>query len=313
MSAKKRPVTKTKARRQLQRRSKSQRVASLSKLAVAIRREHAEVVSGVRHAKAAGEYLQQVKDRLKHGEFTTWVQTHVRFSQRTANVYMYIAEHWATIEPKLKDDPLLTMNEAVALVPSPGMVQVTSTKQMIPIPQVKVHTTVTNVRRVRYVPDPDVPRDAKPTPSPDYQIEPEPDEPSTTALLDSGTEPKPEPEATDDPVDEDGPVDEEEQETERLATNEAKRRDRDERKRLKELDEDREHLGDYSIAIGQLVDEANRVIAEIEAAVWANASAKLVNEARSLATWAGWFGILPKHLLSEEERRSDVETQAATV
>ena len=70
----------------------------LDQLAAEIKREHEAVEATIRtslmHAKAAGEKLVEVKDRLKHREWMPWVETHCGVSHSTALLYMNVARRW---------------------------------------------------------------------------------------------------------------------------------------------------------------------------------------------------------------------------
>jgi hypothetical protein len=48
----------------------------------------------VGHAHHAGDLLQQVKARLKHGEFGPWMEANCPFKPATARLYMKIAAEW---------------------------------------------------------------------------------------------------------------------------------------------------------------------------------------------------------------------------
>ncbi len=71
---------------------------TLDQLAVEIKREYEAAEASIRdslmHAKAVGEMLMEVKDRLKHGEWMPWVQAHCQFSHSTALLYFNVALRW---------------------------------------------------------------------------------------------------------------------------------------------------------------------------------------------------------------------------
>lgn len=52
--------------------------------------------NAVEHAVRCGQLLLSVKDRLEHGEFTSWIAAHCRFEQSTATRYMKAAKQIAT-------------------------------------------------------------------------------------------------------------------------------------------------------------------------------------------------------------------------
>jgi hypothetical protein len=97
---------------------------SLAQLAREIIKEHnvavAQMRTSLRHARHAGELLFQVKDRLKHGEFMRWTETHCKFSHDTANLYMKIAREWATLVNSQSIENL-TLPQAANLLASCGV------------------------------------------------------------------------------------------------------------------------------------------------------------------------------------------------
>lgn len=74
---------------------------ALDRLAREIRTEHAAVIqaknTALEHARRAGEPLIEVKRAVGHGAFGRWVEQHCHFSERTAQLYMRIANHWDEI------------------------------------------------------------------------------------------------------------------------------------------------------------------------------------------------------------------------
>jgi hypothetical protein len=70
---------------------------SLAGLAVRIQQEHeatvAAIKSGVGHAIAAGKLLLEAKAQLKHGRWLPWLKDHCKVPARTAQLYMWLAEH----------------------------------------------------------------------------------------------------------------------------------------------------------------------------------------------------------------------------
>lgn len=75
-----------------------QAAAGLAKLAKAINRGHAAVLScagkSLEHARATGELLIRAKETLPHGEYLPWLAEHCEVSERHASRYMLIAHHW---------------------------------------------------------------------------------------------------------------------------------------------------------------------------------------------------------------------------
>jgi N6-adenosine-specific RNA methylase IME4 len=70
---------------------------SLTDLAARIRREH-EAAAGrfklaLQHAMAAGALLIEAKAQLSHGQWLPWLRDYCRVPERTAQLYMRLAEH----------------------------------------------------------------------------------------------------------------------------------------------------------------------------------------------------------------------------
>ena len=75
---------------------------TLPALAHRIREQHDQCVSGVcesvRAAVAAGRMLNQVKDRLRHGDYLRWVEANLpEIGERTAQIYVQCYESQTTI------------------------------------------------------------------------------------------------------------------------------------------------------------------------------------------------------------------------
>jgi predicted transcriptional regulator len=72
-------------------------VAPLETLAARIQQEHeatvAAIRSGVEHAIAAGKLLLEAKAQLKRGRWLPWLKDHCKVPARTAQLYMWLAEH----------------------------------------------------------------------------------------------------------------------------------------------------------------------------------------------------------------------------
>ena len=70
----------------------------LTVLADQINAEHAEVVKhvqqGADHAIRAGKLLNQAKIAVRHGDWSEWLATNCRVSERTAQVYMQLAREY---------------------------------------------------------------------------------------------------------------------------------------------------------------------------------------------------------------------------
>lgn len=72
-------------------------------LATAINDEHRAACdamsSGLAHAIRAGELLIEARAAVPHGSWLPWLHDHFEGSERTAQVYMRLARHGATLEP----------------------------------------------------------------------------------------------------------------------------------------------------------------------------------------------------------------------
>ena len=94
---------------------------SLPDLAARIRVEHRAVSSAlrdsVRHAIAAGELLIEAKGQLGHGRWLPWLRDHCTISERTAQLYMRVANNRAEIENQMRSGVAdLSLNEVTALL-----------------------------------------------------------------------------------------------------------------------------------------------------------------------------------------------------
>ena len=97
--------------------SKTRSDPELPQLAIRINAAHRRAEEAVGQmlwdAREAGELLVKVKSSLKHGEFTRWINEHCRFGERTARVYMRIAQRWEDL-PQGKDGSALPVSLAKA-------------------------------------------------------------------------------------------------------------------------------------------------------------------------------------------------------
>jgi hypothetical protein len=58
--------------------------------------------SALNHAKAAGMFLQEAKNRLPHGQWLRWLKTNCpEIKERTATNYMRIAKDWGSLPPEV--------------------------------------------------------------------------------------------------------------------------------------------------------------------------------------------------------------------
>ena len=71
---------------------------------------------GAEHAIEAGRLLLQAKVTVRHGNWLEWVGTNCRFSERTAQLYMRLAEETPRLELKTQRIADLTVNDAIKLL-----------------------------------------------------------------------------------------------------------------------------------------------------------------------------------------------------
>lgn len=78
----------------------------LTSLADQINAAHLEVEQSYRRALqaayVAGQALLEAKRRLNHGEFLPWLSANCQFSERSAQRYMAIAQHWEPLQLESK-------------------------------------------------------------------------------------------------------------------------------------------------------------------------------------------------------------------
>jgi hypothetical protein len=98
-------------------------LTALPALAERINAEHAAAESAARsavlHARQAGEYLLQAKAQCRHGDWLSWLAANVRFSERTAQGYMRVAEHWPELVAKAQHVADLPFRKVVQLLADP--------------------------------------------------------------------------------------------------------------------------------------------------------------------------------------------------
>jgi hypothetical protein len=96
---------------------------ALSELAERINAEHRQAETalraGLQHAKNAGDLLIEAKKQCKHGEWLPWLKKNVRFSDRTAQAYMRVAERWPDLEAKAQATADLTIEDGLKLLAEP--------------------------------------------------------------------------------------------------------------------------------------------------------------------------------------------------
>ena len=96
-------------------------------LAQEINREHVAVKAALRdsvlHAEVAGRWLIQAKEKLKHGEWETWVDEHTDVSPRTVRMYMQVARELPKMDEakrqRVADLNLRQVVEIIADLPVP--------------------------------------------------------------------------------------------------------------------------------------------------------------------------------------------------
>jgi hypothetical protein len=94
-------------------------------LAERINREHraceAACRSGLVHAVEAGLLLINARSKCKHGQWLSWLDENMEFSQWTATRYMRVAKHFVELEVSNRAHvPDLTFREALAMLAAPG-------------------------------------------------------------------------------------------------------------------------------------------------------------------------------------------------
>jgi hypothetical protein len=95
---------------------------SVKQLAKQINDEHERANRAIRdaltHAFTCGELLTQAKANLKHGDWGKWILDNCHFSDRTARLYMRLAENRAELE-KTATIADLTLSGAAGLLAEP--------------------------------------------------------------------------------------------------------------------------------------------------------------------------------------------------
>ena len=71
---------------------------------------------GAEHAVEAGRLLLQAKATVRHGTWLEWIGANCRFSERTAQLYMRLAEEAPRLESKTQRIADLTLNDAIKLL-----------------------------------------------------------------------------------------------------------------------------------------------------------------------------------------------------
>ena len=96
--------------------------ATLAELAVQINDEHHQAKEamndGLQHALEAGRLLLQAKKRCNHGDWLQWIKTNFEGSERTAQAYMRVAQHYPKLNGKAQRVADLTFRGALSAVAS---------------------------------------------------------------------------------------------------------------------------------------------------------------------------------------------------
>jgi hypothetical protein len=91
----------------------------LTDLGARIKAEHGAVQdalnSAVMRAMAAGDLLLEAKALVRHGEWLPWLEEHCDVSERTAQIYMKLAEDRERIESLIRNGADLSINQAAGL------------------------------------------------------------------------------------------------------------------------------------------------------------------------------------------------------
>lgn len=91
-----------------------------NELAARINAAHEEVKMALRRgaerAIEAGRLLLQAKTTVGHGNWLEWIGSNCRFSERTAQVYMRLAQEIPSLELKAQRITDLTINDAIRLL-----------------------------------------------------------------------------------------------------------------------------------------------------------------------------------------------------
>ena len=97
---------------------------SLDALAARANEAHQSAMRSARevaeHARAAGEALLAAKARVQHGEWGPWLRKNVKFSERTARVYMEVARRWPEIQRNGSTAAVLSLRDALYLLATDG-------------------------------------------------------------------------------------------------------------------------------------------------------------------------------------------------
>jgi hypothetical protein len=98
--------------------------ADLAQLAEWINAAHAaaedSLRAGLQHARATGTLLIEAKAKVAHGQWIPWLEKNVRFSVRTAQAFMRVADRWPELEAKAQGLAHLTFEDGLKLLAAPA-------------------------------------------------------------------------------------------------------------------------------------------------------------------------------------------------
>jgi Protein of unknown function (DUF3102) len=108
---------------------------SLPDLAGRIDAEHAAVISahqrGIEHGIRCGELLTEAKAKLQHGQWLPWLRSNCSIPERTAQLYMRLAERRADLEGKSARLADMTIEQAVKLLATPKAVPTDEVRERV--------------------------------------------------------------------------------------------------------------------------------------------------------------------------------------
>jgi hypothetical protein len=97
-------------------------LSELSTLASRINQEHEQAeqkaLEAIYHARNAGALLLEAKSLCAHGTWGEWLSSNFKGSERTAQTYMRVANHWPELEAKTQRVADLSLRGALELLSS---------------------------------------------------------------------------------------------------------------------------------------------------------------------------------------------------
>lgn len=74
-----------------------------------------------KQAREIGDILCEVKEQVgKYGHWQDWLEDNFEGSYSSASVYMRISKKWKCIPKELRNDPNLSIGEALSLINNPN-------------------------------------------------------------------------------------------------------------------------------------------------------------------------------------------------